>query len=117
MGEEKDTDDLLPEARADEPGPPPRPVSRPRAVTVVPRWLQLVAVLLAGFALYAVAKASGPVLLLFLTAAITALILNPLVATVQRARVPRGLAILVVYLGFFTTLAVVGTVLANPIAD
>jgi predicted PurR-regulated permease PerM len=39
------------------------------------------------------------------------------VATVQRARLPRGLAILVVYLGFFATLAFVGTLLANPIAD
>jgi predicted PurR-regulated permease PerM len=120
MSEPKDTDDLLPEARADDAEPPARtvePVARRPPVAVVPRWVQLVAVLLGGLALYAVAKAAGPVLLLFLTAAIIALILNPLVAAVQRAHVPRGVAILVVYLCFFATLAVVGTLLANPIAD
>jgi predicted PurR-regulated permease PerM len=74
-------------------------------------------VLLAGLALYAIATAAGPVLLLFLTAAIIALILNPLVTMVQRARVPRGLAILLVYAAFFLTLAAAGTLLANPIAD
>ena len=68
-------------------------------------------------ALYAIARPPGPVLLLFLTAAVIALILNPLVSAVQRARVPRGLAILVVYAGFFATLALVGTLLANPIAE
>jgi len=114
MSEPKDKDDLLPAA------PPaaeeePRP-ARPPAV-VVPRWIQLVVVILGGFAVYAVAKAAGPVLLLFLTAAIIALILNPVVAALQRVRVPRGIAILVVYVGFFATLAFVGTLLANPIAD
>jgi predicted PurR-regulated permease PerM len=120
MSEPKDTDDLLPEAAADDPDPPARaaePVPRRAPVAVVPRWVQLVAVLLGGLGLYALAKAAGPVVLLFLTAAIIALILNPLVAAVQRMHVPRGVAILVVYLGFFATLAVVGTVLANPIAD
>ena len=56
-------------------------------------------------------------LVLFLTAAIIALILNPLVALVRRARVPRVLAILVVYAGFFATLFLLGTLLSNPIAD
>jgi predicted PurR-regulated permease PerM len=114
MSEPVDNDDLLPEEppRAEEPA---RPVREPPVV--VPRWVQLVAVLLGGFAVYAIARAAGPVLLLFLTAGIIALMLNPLVASVQRVRVPRGLAILVVYLGFFATLAFVGTLLANPIAD
>jgi predicted PurR-regulated permease PerM len=119
MSEPPDTDDLLPEA------PPPdetpeaatRPAPGGAPPVVVPRWVQLVTVLLAGFALYAIATAAGPVLLLFITAAIIALILNPLVTAVQRARLPRGLAVLVVYLGFFATLAVIGTLLANPIAD
>ena len=97
-----------PEGGSPSPGAPP---------VVVPRWIQLVAVLLGGFGLYAVAKAAGPVLLLFVTAAVIALILNPLVAAVQRVRVPRGVAILVVYLGFFLTLATAGTLLANPIAE
>jgi predicted PurR-regulated permease PerM len=114
MSEPVDNNDLLPEAPppAEEPA---RPASA--APVVVPRWVQMVTVLLGGFAVYAIARAAGPVLLLFLTAGIIALILNPLVAMVQRARVPRGLAILVVYLAFFATLAFVGTLLANPIAD
>jgi predicted PurR-regulated permease PerM len=113
MSDPPDNEDLLPEAPAQVPEAPPE---RPAPPVVVPRWVQFLAVLFAGFGLYAVAKAAGPVLLLFVTAAVIALILNPLVATVQRVRVPRGIAILVVYLGFFATLAAVGTLLANPIA-
>jgi predicted PurR-regulated permease PerM len=116
MSEPPDTDDLLPEA------PPPdetaeRPAPRAVAPVVVPRWVQLVSVLLAGFGLYAVAKAAGPVLLLFLTAAVIALILNPVVTAVQGGGAPRGVAILFVYLAFFATLAAIGTLLSNPIAN
>jgi hypothetical protein len=109
MSEPEDKTDLLPQApAADEPARSPAV-----APVVVPRWIQLVAVILGGLAVYAIVTAAGPVLLLFITAAIIALILNPVVATLQRARVPRGLAILVVYAGFFATLAFVGTLLAN----
>jgi predicted PurR-regulated permease PerM len=106
-----DNDDPEPE------GTPDPPVQATAVPVVVPRWIQLVAVLLGGFALYAVAKASGTVLLLFLTAGIIALILNPAVGFVQRLHVPRPIAILGVYITFFAALAVVGTLLANPIAD
>jgi predicted PurR-regulated permease PerM len=115
MSEQRDKPDLLPEA------PPPREETAgrpaPAPPVVVPRWVQLVAVLLGGLALYAIAHAAGPVLLLFITAAVIALILNPVVTSVQRLRVPRGLAILVVYAAFFAALASVVTLLANPIAD
>jgi predicted PurR-regulated permease PerM len=118
MSEPADTEERLPQTTRPPEGEATERMAPPRArPVVVPRWVQMVAVLLGGFALYAVAKAAGPVLLLFLTAAVIALILNPLVATVQRARVPRGIAILVVYAGFFVTLAAAGTLLANPIAD
>jgi predicted PurR-regulated permease PerM len=115
MSEPVDKDDQPPEAPAAEEEPTRGMPAAPPVV--VPRWVQLVTVLLSGFALYAIARAAGPVLLLFLTAAIIALILNPVVATLQRARVPRGLAVLVVYAGFFATLAFLGTLVANPIAD
>jgi predicted PurR-regulated permease PerM len=114
----KNDDPLREEPR--EPGArePERPPLRAAAVPwVVPRWVQMVTVLLAGFGVYAVAKAAGPVLLLFVTAAVIALILNPVVALVQRARVPRGLAILVVYVGFFLTIALAVALLATPIAN
>ena len=91
---------------------PPEP---PRAV--VPRWVQLVLLPLALLLLWALAKAAGKVLLIFLVAAVIALILNPAVAFLQRSRLPRGLAVLAVYLGFFLTLAGIGGLLANPISN
>jgi predicted PurR-regulated permease PerM len=87
------------------------------APVVVPRWIQLVTLPLALLALYAIAKAAGIVLLIFVTAAVIALILNPLVAGLQSARLPRGLAIVCVYLAFFGVLAAAGVLLANPISD
>ncbi len=86
----------------------------PRAV--VPRWVQLVLLPLAIIALWALAKAAGRVLLLFIIAGLIALILNPAVALVHRPRVPRGLAVLAVYVAFFLGLAGIGFLVANPIS-
>jgi predicted PurR-regulated permease PerM len=102
--------ELSPDAPTPAPsGGPPR--------TVIPRWVQLVVLPIALLALYALAKAAGKVLLIFILAAVIALILNPLVAFVQRPRVPRGLAVLAVYLAFFLTLVGIGFLLANPITN
>jgi predicted PurR-regulated permease PerM len=87
----------------------------PRAV--VPRWVQLVLLPLALLALWALARAAGKVLLVFVVAALIALILNPAVAFLQRSRLPRGLAVLAVYLAFFLTLVGIGFLLANPISN
>lgn len=87
----------------------------PRAV--VPRWVQLVVLPLALLLLWVIATKAGKVLLLFIVAAIIALILNPAVAFVQRRHLPRGLAVLAVYLAFFLTLAGIGVLLANPISN
>ncbi len=84
---------------------------------VVPRWVQLVLLPLALLALWALARAAGKVLLIFIIAALIALILNPAVSFVQHRRVPRGLAVLAVYAAFFLTLVGIGFLLANPIAD
>lgn len=85
---------------------------------LVPRWVQLVLLPLALLALWALARAAGKVLLIFVVAALIALILNPLVSFLQwRTRLPRGLAVLAVYLAFFMMLAGVGFLLANPIAN
>jgi predicted PurR-regulated permease PerM len=85
--------------------------------TVVPRWVQLVLLPLALIALWAVAKAAGKVLVIFIVAALIALILNPAVSLLQRAKLPRGLAVLAVYLAFFLTLSGIGLLLANPISN
>ena len=84
---------------------------------VVPRWIQLVALPLLLLLGVAIIKAAGIVVLLFVTAAVIALILNPLVAGLQRAHLPRGIAIVCVYLGFLAALAAAGVLLANPISD
>jgi predicted PurR-regulated permease PerM len=93
-------------ARGDE---PPR--------VLVPRWIQLVALPLGLLALWQLAKAAGAVLLLFIVAGLIALILNPAVAFLQRRRLPRGLAVLAVFVGFFLAIAGIGFLVANPISN
>jgi predicted PurR-regulated permease PerM len=90
--------------------------SKPPRV-VVPRWVQLVLLPVALLGLWALAKAAGKVLVIFIVAGVIALILNPAVAFLQRSRFPRGLAVLAVYLAFFLTLAGIGVLLANPISN
>jgi predicted PurR-regulated permease PerM len=89
----------------------------PGAPVVVPRWVQLVMLPLGVLALYAVAEAAGIVLLLFIVAGVIALILNPVVGLVRRTRMPRTVAVITVYLAFFTLLPVLGFVLAGPVSD
>ncbi len=89
------------------------PAESPRVV--VARWVQLVVLPLALLALWALARAAGKVLVVFIVAGLIALILNPAVALLQRSRLPRGLAVLAVYLAFFLTLTGIGFLLANPI--
>jgi predicted PurR-regulated permease PerM len=94
-------------------GEPPRLTAKP---VVVPRWVQLVMLPIGVLALWVVARAAGPVLLIFIAAAIVALILNPLVTFFQRGLRYRGLAVAAVYVAFFAFLGVAGYLAANPIA-
>jgi predicted PurR-regulated permease PerM len=95
---------------------PAAPAHVPRAV--IPRWVQLVLLPMSVLALYVVARAAGKVLVIFIVAALIALILNPAVAFLQRrARLRRGLAVLAVYLAFFLALMGIGLLLANPISN
>ena len=66
--------------------------ARERAVpVVVPRWIQAVTLPLGILGAYALLRAPGPVTLIFVVAALLALLLNPFVALLQqRARFPRG---------------------------
>jgi predicted PurR-regulated permease PerM len=95
---------------------PTAPIPEPPRV-VVPRWIQLVLLPVALFAAWALAKAAGKVLLIFVVAGVIALILNPAVHLLQRSRFPRGLAVFTVYLAFFLALAGIGVLLANPISN
>jgi putative heme transporter len=97
------------------PADPPAPPVPPRMV--IPRWVQLVLLPITLLAMWALARAAGKVLVIFIVAALIALILNPAVAFVQRGRLPRGLAVLAVYLAFFLALTGIGLLLANPISN
>jgi len=83
---------------------------------LVPRWVQLVLLPLALLGLWALARAAGPVLLILIAAAVLALILAPPVELLDRW-LPRGLAILLVYLAGFALVAGLAVLLATPVAD
>jgi predicted PurR-regulated permease PerM len=95
------------------------PANRPAnpAKLMVPRWIQLIAVPLLVLGLWAAALAAGPVLLLFAIAGVLALILDPVVRLIQRAYVPRGLAVALVYVGFWAAVVGGGILLAAPIGN
>ncbi len=97
---------------AESPAQAPAP---PRVV--VARWVQLVLLPLALLAVWALARAAGKVLVIFIVAGLIALVLNPAVALLHRSRLPRGFAVLAVYLAFFLMLAGIGLLLANPISN
>lgn len=101
---------------ADTPGSDP-PDPPPGAPVVVARWVQMVLLPLAILGLYALARAASTVVLLFIVAGVIALILNPLVGLVQRTRMPRTLAVITVYLAFFTLIPGLGFLAAGPVAD
>jgi predicted PurR-regulated permease PerM len=99
------------------------PDDRPRSAhdepprAVVPRWVQLAVLPIALLAVWGLLSLAGSVLLIFIVAALIALILNPAVAFLQRRRLPRGLAVLAVYLGFFIVIGGIGFGVANPISS
>ncbi len=104
------------EERDQEPTEPVGDQPPPVQPVIVPRWVQLVLLPLSLLAIWALGRASGSVLLILVTASLVALILNPVVRRFERWRVPRGLAILIVYLGGFAILGGVGVLLSDPIS-
>ena len=95
---------------------PPAPPAHVEPV-VVPRWVQLVLVPLAIVGAYELILLAGPVLLLFVIAGLIALILNPIVALLQRTRMPRGAAVAIVVVALLAGLVGLGFLLANPVSD
>src|SRR5690348_11605795 len=83
----------------------------------IPRWIQLVGLPILLLLLWVVASAVRHVVFLFLVAFLLALLLSPLVRTVQRVRLPRGFAVALVYLVFAVVLVAaigaLGTVLVS----
>lgn len=91
--------------------PPPQPPP-----VVIPRGIQLVLLLVGLLAAWAIARAAGTVLLIFLVAGVIALILNPLVRRVERRGLRRGAAVFAVYIGLLALLVGIGGLLANPVS-
>ena len=83
----------------------------------VPRWIQLVVLPVLLLLAFLLARTLGHVLFLFLTAAVIAFTLNPLVRDLQRLKLPRGLSVAVVSVIFATAfiglLVALGTVVVS----
>jgi predicted PurR-regulated permease PerM len=102
---------------SDEPAPEPDAAPAPVAPAVVPRWVQAVVLPLGIVGAYLLLRAAGPVALIFVVAGLVALLLNPFVVMLQRARFPRGLAVMCVFLTLIVVVGSVVAVLAGPIGD
>ena len=95
----------------------PTEEARAAAPVMVPRWVQLVLLPLAILGAYGLVRAAGPIALLFIIAALIALLLNPFVTLLRRRRLPRGLSVAVVMLSLVLVLAGLGALLADPLAE
>jgi predicted PurR-regulated permease PerM len=102
---------------SDRPAPEPDASPAPVAPVVVPRWVQAVVLPLGIVGAYLLLRAAGPVALIFIVAGLVALLLNPFVVMLQRARFPRGVAVLCVFLTLIVVVGAVVSVLAGPIGD
>jgi len=83
----------------------------------IPRWMQLVGLPLLLLLVWAFATAVIHVVFLFVVAGLVALLLDPLTRTLQRARLPRGLSVAVVYLMFFAALALILFAIATAVVS
>jgi predicted PurR-regulated permease PerM len=92
---------------------PPTPPTIERVV--IRRWIQLVLLPLALLGLWELARAAGTLFLVLVIACLVALILAPPVRIVDRV-MPRGLAILSVYLGLVAVVVGIGFLLASPVS-
>jgi predicted PurR-regulated permease PerM len=89
------------------PGLPPR--------IVVPRWVQLVGLPLLLVLLWVVANTAAHVVVLFVIAGLVALLLDPLVRTLGRVGVRRGLAVAFVYVALGAAVVVAIGALATAV--
>ena len=69
----------------------------------IPRWIQLVGLPVLAVLTFLLVGTLGHVLFLFLTAAVIAFMLNPLVRDLTRLKVPRSLSVMIVYAIFAAT--------------
>jgi predicted PurR-regulated permease PerM len=91
-------------------------LARPPRIRI-PRWVQLVGLPLLLLAAWAFATAVIHVVFLFVVAALLALLLDPLTRALQRARLPRGLSVALVYLAFAAMLALIIFAIATAVVS
>jgi predicted PurR-regulated permease PerM len=82
----------------------------------IPRWIQLVGLPLALVLAWILVTAAGHVVFVFGVAALAALLLDPVTRGLVRLRLPRGLAVAVVYLSFLAALGLVIFAVATSVA-
>jgi len=80
-----------------------------------PAWAKLVAVAAVLAIVWILGQTIGPVLLVFAVSTIVALLLNPLVRFLRRLHIPRGLAVLAVFVGFIATIALAIFLVISPV--
>lgn len=83
----------------------------------IPRWVQLVGLPLLVLLAWVLATTAYHVVVVFVVAALLALLLDPLVRALQRVRLPRGLSVAIVYLSFLAALAVTVGALGTVAVD
>ena len=83
----------------------------------IPRWIQLVGLPVLLVVGYFLASTLGHALFLFLTAAVIAFLLNPLVRDLQKLKLRRGLAVAIVYLLFAAAVGVAVAGIATVAVD
>lgn len=80
-----------------------------------PAWAKLVAVAAVLAIVWILGQTIGPVLLVFTVSTIVALLLNPVVRFLRRLHIPRGLAVLTVFVGFIAALALAVFLIISPV--
>jgi predicted PurR-regulated permease PerM len=90
------------------------PAASPVQRVVIRRWVQLVLLPLVLLGIWELARAAGTIFLVLVIACLVALIVNPPVRILERV-MPRGLAIVTVYLGCVAFVVGVGFLLVSPV--
>ncbi len=96
------------------------PTERPSKI-LIPRWVQLVGLPLLVLGAWQVFQVVNHAVFIFVVAALIAILLNPIVRAFCALRIPRPMAVFLVYLCAFATLVgitvIVGTVIAREVSS
>jgi predicted PurR-regulated permease PerM len=79
-------------------------MSPKNASITIPRWIQLVGLPLLVIFVWKLATTVSHAVFVFVVAALVALLLNPMVRALGRIKIPRGIAVAIVYLSFAATM-------------